>query len=60
MCRSSGSTRLGRDSASVFADALATARQGRPLHPLLLWLAGILMVIESFLARRLGPVRENA
>jgi hypothetical protein len=46
-------------SGGSVADALATARQGRPLHPLLLWLAGILMVIESFLARRLGPVREN-
>jgi hypothetical protein len=43
----------------VVADALATARQGRPLHPLLLWLAGILMVIESFVARRLGSGRES-
>lgn len=42
------------------ADALSTARRGRPLHPLLLWLAGALMVVESFLARRLGPVRDGA
>jgi hypothetical protein len=47
-------------SGGTVADALATARQGRPLHPLLLWLAAILMVIESFLARRLGPVRTSA
>lgn len=47
-------------SGGTVADALATARQGRPLHPILLWLAAILMVIESFLARRLGPVRTSA
>ena len=41
-------------------DALATVRQGRPLHPLFLWLAGILMVVESLIARRLGPAREPA
>jgi hypothetical protein len=44
----------------VIAEALATARQGRPLHPLLLWLAGILMVIESFLARRVGSGRDSS
>lgn len=44
-------------SGGTVADALATARQGRPLHPLLLWLAGILMVVESLLARRLGPTK---
>ena len=44
----------------VVGDALATARQGRPLHPLLLTLAAILMVIESFLARRLGSARKPA
>lgn len=42
------------------AEAVATARRGRPLHPLLLWLAGALMVVESFLARRLGPARDSA
>ena len=47
-------------AGGTVGEALATARQGRPLHPLLLWLAGILMVVESFLARRLGPVRSEA
>ena len=57
-----------RESALRFAsldgdsvgEAVATARQGRPLHPILLWLAGALMVVESFLARRLGPARDGA
>lgn len=56
-----------RDAALRFAsldggsvgEAVATARQGRPLHPILLWLAGALMVVESFLARRLGPARDG-
>jgi 1,2-phenylacetyl-CoA epoxidase PaaB subunit len=54
------SLRFASLSGGTVGEALATARQGRPLHPLLLWLAGILMVVESFLARRLGPVRSEA
>jgi hypothetical protein len=47
-------------SGGSVGEALATVRQGRPLHPLLLWLAGILMVVESFLARRLGPAQPRS
>lgn len=41
------------------AAAVQTAREGRPLHPLLLWMAGLLMVLECFLARRVGPSGEG-
>ncbi|RKZ09816.1 hypothetical protein DRQ32_07785 [bacterium] len=50
---------LGLQGENV-GEALRTAREGRPLHPLLLWMAGILMVIESFIARRVGSSGDGA